>query len=240
MRPGRFLQVPVVLAAVLVWAALALVGCGNDEPIQAVADRPESFTFLDMGVNTVLTDALKEQLSQRLGAAAVERRGLLDLTFSNENFMASHLPVLAALSLDLNPVSGERREHDIVRLAYRYPGKQTPAFKRVQLVFFGSTRRPLVFRIHANQAGASILAALTEKYGPPQPVDAQGDPDTRFRLWRRNGDALAVVSSPDRFGSPEYRIAFYFTENLKDLVHAEKEAAAQVEQARRKAGKSAF
>ena len=240
MRIERRFHLPMVLAIALVWAVLALLGCGSDEPVQTVETRTESFTFLDMGVNTVLTETLREPLGRRLGSVAEEGRGLLDLTFSDDGFMARHLPVLAGLNRDLNPDSGERREHDIVRLTYRYPGKQTPAFNRVQLVFYGSTRRPLVFRIHANQAGSEILAALTEKYGPPETIDAGTDPDTHYRLWRRSGDVLSVVSSLDRFGDPEYQIAFYFTENLKDLVRAEKEAAAQVEQARRKAGKSAF
>ncbi|MBI9083138.1 MAG: hypothetical protein JEZ11_06030 [Desulfobacterales bacterium] len=240
MRPERLFHLPMVSAIALVWAVLALLGCGSDEPVQTVVTRTESFTFLDMGVNTALTEALREPLANRLGSVAEERRGLLDLTLSDDGFMDRHLPVLAGLNLDLNPASGERREHDIVRLTYRYPVKQTPAFNLVQLVFYGSTRRPLVFRIHANQAGSEILAALTEKYGPPETIEAKNDPDTHYRLWRRSGDVLSAVSSLDRFGDPEYLIAFYFTENLKDLVRAEKEAAAQVEQARRKAGKSAF
>ena len=232
----------LVLGALLVCACLALWGCGDEPPAQTVETRPESFTFLDMGVNTTLTDPLQDGLSGHLGSVAVEKRGLLnlDLAFSVDGFLSRRLPALSALNQYLNPPSGERREHDILRLVYNYPNRQTPAFERVRLVFSQATRRPLVFRVHANKAGAGILAALKEKYGAPQVEEAGPEAESRIRLWQKNGDALAVISSLDRFGEPEYRIAFYFTENIRDLVAAEKAAAARAEKARRQAGKSAF
>ena len=242
MPPKKPFSAYSLLGALLAVACLGLWACGDEPPAQSVEVRPESFTFLEMGVNTPLTEALQDGLTEHLGSAAVEKRGLLNLdqAFSFRNFLGRHLSALSDLNRHLNPPSGERREHGILRLAYNYPSRQTPAFNRVRLVFSQSTRRPLVFRVHANQAGAGILAALTEKYGSPQVEEGGAEAESRIRLWQKNGDALTVISSLDRFGEPEYRIAFYFTENIRDLVAAEKAAAARAEKARRQAGKSAF
>jgi hypothetical protein len=228
-----------ILPLVLLILALA-AGCGDDTPMESAATRPESFTFFEMGVNTVLTETLRDGLTQRLGSAAVSRRGLMDLTFADKAFLGRHLPELDRLNHDLNPPSGERREHDILSLMYRYPEKKNPSFEDVRLVFSGRLRIPLAFQIVANRAGSEIIAALQEKYGRPGASGTREETGDNYRLWRRNKDVLVVLQTKDRFGEPEYHIAFYFTENIADLVLAEKQAAAKAEQARRKAGKSAF
>jgi hypothetical protein len=194
---------------------LALGGCSQDSgpPAKPSAQRTriETFTFFDLGRDAVLDAAARERLRRELGDEAVARRGLVNLEFVSPGWLKAHLPALDDLNRRLNRDFRERVEHDVLTLRYNYPGRSSPAFINVQLVFDLAMRRPLYFRILTNTAGAEILQVLKEKYGPPGGAGG-------VLIWERDRDRLLVVPRTDRLGRSEYLIGIYFVENIEALL----------------------
>jgi hypothetical protein len=214
------------MAALVVAGMLIISGCGQEpSPSRPPATGgPDSFTFFDLGRASVLDDVVRQRLARELGDAAVERRGILDLASDGRRILAEHLPVLDALNRRLNRDYRERVEHDLFKLMYRYPGRTSPAFETVRLVFDLVSGLPLHFEITANQAGAEILAVLKEKYGPPGEIS---DPTGPLLLWEKHGDRLLVLPRRSRLGQPEYHIRIYFLDNIEAMLAREADTAAQ-------------
>jgi hypothetical protein len=105
-------------------------------------------------------------------------------------------------------------------------------------VFSNYNRLPLYFRITLNQAGASVVEKLREKYGEPLTVSMAGADEVL--QWEKNGDVLVVSQMTNRLGNPEYDVMFYFVGNLTDLLSTEETERLQREEKLRKAGKTAF
>ena len=205
----------------LIGCLLLIGGCGKDPgPSRPPAvNGTESFTFFDLGRNSVLDDDTRQRLSRELGDVAVERRGILNLAPDGLRLVADHLPLIDRLNRRLNKDFRERVEHDLLTLMYRYPGRTSPAFESVRLIFDLSALRPLHFQITANQVGAEILKVLNEKYGSPQRIaDRSGD----LLIWERQGDRLLVLPRRNRLGQPEYHIRIYFMGNIETLIGREK------------------
>ena len=158
------------LGLALAVLAIGLGACGDrEEPRRGAAPQAgvESFTFLGMGRDTELTDRLRGELSEKLGNAAVENRGLIDLEAGTPGVLGTRLPALDAINRQLNSPPGERVEHDMIRLMYRYArGKEAP-FDLVELLFDPQTRRPLLFRMRFKGDDAGMVDALRGKHGPP-------------------------------------------------------------------------
>ena len=222
--------------ALLIAACLTMAGCDKDSrPSQpAAVEKGESFTFFDLGRSTVLDDAIRDRLSQELGAVAVERRGILDLAPDGRRLLSDHLPAIYQLDRKLNKDYRERVEHDLLKLMYRYPGHTSPAFETVRLVFDLVTGHPLHFQITANQAGAEILAVLNNKYGPPKEI---ADTTGPILQWEKLDDRLIVLPRRSRLGQPEYHIRIYFMDNIEAMLAREADSAAKE---RAKNARSAF
>jgi hypothetical protein len=229
------------LGLALAVLAIGLGACGDrEEPRRGAAPQAgvESFTFLGMGRDTELTDRLRGELSEKLGNAAVENRGLIDLEAGTPGVLGTRLPALDAINRQLNSPPGERVEHDMIRLMYRYArGKEAP-FDLVELLFDPQTRRPLLFRMRFKGDDAGMVDALRGKHGPPAVDDAGGD--GRTLVWQKEGDGLVVAIVPDQFGHPVHHVAIFFTENLQRRVAAEKAQAAEKAKDKQRSGKSAF
>ena len=204
-----------------------------------VAVKPESFTFFELGTNTKLTEDIRKDLGKKLGRDAIERRSILDLNTNYAGFLKRHLPKINELNRKINFPPGERVEHNIVKLMYRYAQRINVPFDYVELVFSEYTKTPLLFKINFQMDETGIVETLKTKYGPPQVIDWKEE-NGKSMVWRKNTDLLLVSLVPDQFGHHEYQIVIYFVQNLKQLIEIEKNELKKREQQRAKSGERAF
>jgi hypothetical protein len=237
--PGRRLILFWVLAFSI---GLLNTACSDQkEPSDPRRDiqAPGSFTFFNIGRNTIYSDAVRDDLRRQLGNDAIEGRSLLDLSIEDSGVLQTHLPTLHDLNRRLNQPSGERVDHDTVKLMYRYARKKGIPFDYVAVVFSGKAKRPLLIRIEFERDEAHVVDTLEEKYGKPQIV-AWSEPNGRSLIWSRGEDVLIVSLIPDQFGRTEYRVDIYFAANIEALVETEEAARAKRERERARTGSRAF
>lgn len=204
-----------------------LAGCGGEkqEPDAGgkTAGDDESFTFFDIGATSRYSDATRRALEKKLGNDAISHRNMIKLEINDPAFLKRHFPELDDLNRQLNSRIGDRIDHDTVKLMYRYARKRGVPFDYVEIQFSDHSGRPLTIDIQFGEDRLGTVNRLKEKYGPPQRIDREPSAgETLF--WRKNEDYLVVSMRPDQFGDPEHRIVIYFTENLRDLIRAEKAA----------------
>jgi len=228
---------PAVLAVML----LSILACSDPPPPPAppAPGGPESFTFLDIGRNAFFSDALRKELSQKLGNDALERRGIIDLECNYTGFLAAHLPDLEAINRRLNHPPGERVEHDQIKLMYRYARQKNAPFDYVELVFDGPNGPPLVFRIRFKEDEAGLVDALRAKHGPPQIVPWEIE-NGQSLIWRKEQDVLLVSLVPNVYGGNDHHVFIYFTENLSRRTELDQSQKRQKPQDPSPAGKRAF
>ena len=201
--------------------------------------KSESFTFFELGTTTKLTEQVREDLGKKLGRDAIEGRGILDLDTNYAGFISKYLPKINELNQKLNFPPGERVEHNIVKLMYRYARKKNTSFDYVSLVFSENTRTPLLFKINFKIDETGIIETLKSKYGSPQVIEWKEE-NGKSMVWRKNQDVLLVSLVPDQFGRHGYQIVIYFVQNLKELIDIERNEAKREEQQRATSGKTAF
>jgi hypothetical protein len=221
--PLRTCCLGLALAAVLV---AFVVACGRKEDEAAPSARPEgpeTFTFFDLGRTSRFSDKLREELAAKLGNDAIEHRSIIDLELNYRGFLEEHLPEVAALNRELNDPPGERVDHSVFKLMYRYARKKNVPFDYVELLFDGSSRLPVLFRIRFRTDEAGTLQALQEKYGAPQ-VITWGAEDGRSMVWHKEGDYLIASRVPEQFARPGHHILFVFTENMGRMIDSERAA----------------
>jgi len=219
-----------------------LVSCGdNQDSAETVptTDKPESFTFFEIGTNTKLAEHIRNELGEKLGRDAIERRSILDLETNYPGFIKKYLPKIDELNRKLNFPPGERVEHDTVKLMYRYSQRKDAPFDYVELLFSENSKTPLLVRINFPVDDTGIVETLKTKYGPPQLIDWQEE-QGKSMVWKKNRDVLLVSLVPDQFGHQAYQIVIYFVQNLEQLIEQEEKERIQKERQRTKAGKTAF
>jgi len=202
-------------------------------------ELPESFTFFDLGANTLFSSTVQSALSDRLGSDAIAYRGQIDLSVNEPNFLKTYFPDLHALNQALNFPPRERIEHNTIKLMYRYARKVGVPFPYVEMVFSGYSRRPLYFSISVSQDGAAIIETLKQKYGLPDEIKGLAPP-LKAVYWRKNKDLLLITEHSDRYGNPEYHIMIYYVNSLQELLNIEKEEARQREDRIKQASEKAF
>jgi len=200
---------------------------------------PESFTFFDLGINSRLNKEVRQQLGDKLGRDAIERRSIIDLEINYSGFLKNYFPGLNELNQRLNFPPGERVDHNTVKLMYRYAQKKNVPFEYVELVFSNYTNAPILFRINFREDDAGIINTLESKYGQPQ-VIAWKEENGQSMSWMKNSDFLIVSQVPDQFGNPRYQIAIYFVKNLEQLIAAEQKERQEKSLKRNESGKTAF
>ncbi len=206
----------------LIWLlVVCLLGCGRESPSsRADSSGPESFTFFDVGAQTLLTDSVRDRLRAQLGRPGVSRRNVLDLAIRSPEFFSEYFPGLDDLHRKLNGTRGARVEHDTIRLDFRHVNRDSTPFDRVQMTFDNQTGKPLLVRIETRRDGETVAAALAEAHGPPRIIDA-GPGIRQSRVWTREGDVLVFSVDEAAAGIPEYRIAIFYVDGLRRLAGRE-------------------
>ena len=232
----------------LLWIAsmisflVILISCsdnnGSGDESSQPAD-PKSFTFFELGKATRLTNSVRNDLKDKLGRDAIERRSILNLEINRKGFLKTYFPDLAALNEQLNYPPGERVEHNTVKLMYRYARKKNMPFDFVELLFSDYTSTPLLFKINFKVDEADTIEALQEKYGPATIINWD-DQNGRSLYWKKSSDLLIVSRIPDRFGNIEHQNVIYFVDNLKVLIDTERKEREEKERQRAKTGRKAF
>ena len=228
--------------AFLISSLPLFVSCNDSrEPAAEKPQSPglESFTFFNLGRNTRLTDAVRDDLEEKLGRDAIERRSILNLEINYNGFLKKYFPELDRMNHKINYPPRERVEHNTVKLMYRYAQKKNVPFKFVELIFSGYTETPILFRVNFIKDEADIIKTLEQKYGKPQIIDWQEE-NGQSMFWEQNNDFLIVSRVPDQFGKPEYQLVIYYIDNLENLIETERKEKEQKEQQEAKKGKAAF
>ncbi len=232
-----------IFSRILLLAVLAVLpaACSEKETTEARTEEAatDSFTFFELGRNSVLSKEVRKELSNKLGRDAIERRSVLNLDINYPGFLKEHFPHLDQLNQKLNFLPRERIEHNTVKLMYRYAQRKNVPFDYVELIFSNYTSTPLLFRIHFKKDESNIIKTLNEKYGPPHRIKWDKKSGSSF-YWTKVNDELIVSLVPDQFGNLEYQIVIYFTDSLNQLIRSEQAEREAREQQRAKSGKSAF
>ena len=241
---GQNLQAGKALCAILIIVLIpVLIACSDsqepDDSTAPAAVVPESFTVFDLGVNSRLNKKVRQELGNKLGRDAIERRSIMDLEINYTGFLKQYFPDLNELNQRLNFPPGERIEHNTVKLMYRYATKKNVPFDYVELVFSNYTQAPILFKINFREDDAGIINTLESKYGQPQVVSWKEE-NGQSMYWIKNSDFLIVSRVPDQFGNPRYQIAIYFVKNLEQLIAAEKKDHQEKSLKRTQSGKTAF
>jgi len=231
------LFVPAICMLMLFFLSCGDKGESPDD--QNIPLQPESFTFFDLGANSRLSQKVRDDLDQRLGHTSVANRGIMDLEINYDGFLKQHFPVLDDLNRNLNFPPGERIEHNVLKLMYRYARKKNTPFDYVELVFSEYAQVPLLFRIDFKKDEANIVQTLKSKYGEPRLIDWKVN-DGQSLYWEKNADFLIVSLVPDQFGEPEYQIRFFFVKNINVLLETERAEKEKGSGQRAKSGKKAF
>jgi hypothetical protein len=234
---------PIVgVATLTAILALLTLSCG-DQPTNApprTADQTsDTFTFFDVGRNSIFSKNLRRELKKVLGNDAIERRNIIDLEINDNGFLKDHFPDLDTINRQLNSPLGERVDHNTVKLMYRYARKKNVPFDYIEVVFSQYSQTPILINIRFKSDEADTLANLEGKYGPPKTI-AWDQPNAKSLVWRKNEDLLIVSMIPDQIGNPRYRLAIYYTQNLKELLKAEKNENEKRRQPKSGSGKTAF
>ena len=233
---------PTLFALVMGLTFLLFLSCGEkEEPAtdQRVQAQSDSFTFFDLGKNSKLSKSIRNDLRQRLGRDAIEGRGIIDLEINYYGFLEQYFSSLNALNRELNSPAGERIEHNIVKLMFRYARKENLPFDYVELLFSNYTQLPLLFRINFKKDEANIVQTLKSKYGDPRPIEWKNK-GGQSMYWEKDNDFLIVSLVPNQFGIPEYQIRIFFVENIKALLATESAEKEMQKSQRAKSGKTAF
>jgi len=170
---NKKIQIAIAVAAVLVLILIvALVDFGKKTEISATHSaqtNPEGFTFFNLGVNSELMDSIRDELRVKLGSDAVEKWTTLDLGINYKGFVQNYFKTLDQLNQRLNFPPGERVEHNIIKLRYRYAQRKQVPFKYVELIFSNDTQKPLLFKISSQKEGAFIIDTIRENMGNQKP-----------------------------------------------------------------------
>ena len=220
------LKIIRTLTGLLSFAFLVVfaAACGNEPDTSGPRPTPEasgSFTFFNIGKNSVITSQVKRNLEKILGDAAVEHRGILSLEINYKDFLKDHFPELDRMNRQLNSSIGLQVKHRIVRRMYRYAGQKGLPYDLVELLYSERSEKPILIRLYLKTTGLEALKTLEQKYGPPGTLE-WGPENAASRFWQKEGDYLFFSTVP-RWGSRvEYRIDIYFTAAIEALIQAEK------------------
>ena len=218
------------------------VSCGdkqNTESPQPAPEHPDSFTFFDIGKNTIISGKVRERLNKILGDEAIEPRNIIGLEINYEGFLKKYFPDLDKLNKKLNSTLGERVEHNTVKLMYRYMQNKNVSFEYVELVYSEYTRKPVLIKIRFKKDGLDTLETLKQKYGAPESIN-WGGKTSKSLYWKKSNDFLILSFVPDHFGGTKCQLVIYFKNALEKLLEDEQKEKEKIRRERTEPGKTAF
>ncbi len=213
----------IVAVAITVILTLLTLSCGDQQPStppRTTEQISDTFTFFDVGRSSIFSKSLRRELSKVLGDDAIERRNIINLEVNYKGFLKDHFPDLDTINRQLNSPLGERVDHNTVKLMYRYARKKNVPFDYIEIIFSQYSQAPVLINIRFKNDEADTLANIESEYGPPK-IIAWDQPNAKSLFWRKDQDLLMVSMIPDQIGIPRYRLAIYYTQNLKELIKAE-------------------
>jgi len=228
-----------VLVFVLIIVLVDFGKQGENSEKRPTPCKIEGFTFFDLGSHSEITGHIRDNLRDKLGSDAIERRGILDLEINYKGFLQRYFNDLYELNSRLNFPPRERVEHNIIKLMYRYAQRKEVPFKYVELVFSEYTQKPIIFKIISKKEGSIIVDTIKGKYGEPKTIQWERE-EGRSLYWQKNKAVLIISIRPDRYGNPEYHTIIYFIPNIEELLLKEEQEAERREEALKKKGKTAF
>ena len=230
----------VMIATGLAVLSILIYSCSAEKSTRnAVNAEPQSFTFFNVGANTIYNDNLRQQLRQTLGTDAIERRSTINLDIEPKGFLAHYFPQLDQINSQLNFAFGERTFHKTIRLMYRYTFQKNLPFSYVEYIFSGYTQMPLLISINSKEDLTEIQHTIEKKYGPPQTIQLNAGRQ-QVHYWQNGQDLFVMSIAPDRHGRLDYRIRIYYGDNLSELAKTEEAERKEKDEKRRKAEKPAF
>lgn len=222
---------------------VGLSGCGSDQPESAPVSgkdaNTESFTFFDLGTNSLFSDATRRSLNDKLGNDAISYRNMINLEENYPGFLKRYFTDLDHLNRRLNSDIGERIDHETIKLTYRYARKRDVPFDYVEILFSDYSKKPVLLKIRFKADTLGTIDRLKKKYGPPGEIIWEQE-NGRTLFWEKNQDYLLASLVPNQFGAIEHRIAIFFTANLEDLLQKERAQKQRVSEEKAQSGKSAF
>jgi hypothetical protein len=238
---GKFKGIARIIffITLVIGPAVLMVGCGEGEDTgpPTLPTDTNSFTFFEIGKTTMFSKKIRDELTAKIGRDAIEYRNLINLETTDEGFLQTYFPELAALNRQLNAPAGERIEHNTIKLMYRYAQKMKIPFDYVELVFSNFSKRPILIKIDFKTDETNIVQTLKTKYGQPAVIDWKKKKGQSL-YWKKDNDIFVVSLIPDQFGRPRYQIMIYFTDGIRELIKMEKTEKAEKE--KHKSGKTAF
>jgi len=227
---------------IIITLILLSVSCGDrqeTEPPRPAPEHSDSFTFFDIGKNTIISGKVREGLNKILGDDAIEPRNIIDLEINYEGFLKEYFADLDKLNKKLNSPLGERVEHNTVKLMYRYMQNKNVSFDYVELVYSEYTRRPVLIKIHFKKDGLNTIETLKQKYGAPESINWGGE-TSKSLYWKKSNDLLILSFVPDNVGKPKCQIIIYFKNALEKLLKDEQKEKEKIRRERTRSGKTAF
>lgn len=216
--------IPIALIIPVLMLCLVVSSCSDDGllPESAVKTYPETFSFLDVGINTLYSTKLRHRLGSILENDSIQKNNTIDLAINTETFINDYFPDFDAINLKLNTPPRERVEHKSIKLIYRYAKNKGLAFNYVEFLFSEYTLTPLLIRVHFKQDNLGIRETLEQKYGTPSKLNwDKSQPLATALYWEKNHDLMILSTIPDQLGRPTYEINIYFTDRFKDLIETE-------------------
>ena len=240
MKPSSYPTILLKLAVLL----LPLIGisCGDDpagtDP-RSLRQLPASFTFFDIGKNSILSNDLRRDLKNNLGDYSSARSNTISLEIHRKGFLARYFKELNGLNLSLNTPVDRRVEHRTTKLMFRHITGRYASFDYVEFLFSEYTKTPVIIRFAYRHDELAVVDALKQKYGAPTAIDWPEE-SAKILYWQKAGDYLIHTAIPDRSGTLHYQIAIYYVERLRELIQAEQTAKERARQKGIDPAKSAF
>ena len=216
--------IPISLIIPVLMLCFVVSSCSDDGllPESAVKTYPETFSFLDVGINTRYSIKLRHRLESILGDDSIQKNNTIDLRMNSETFINKYFPDFDAINQKLNTPPGERVEHRSIKLMYRYAKNKGLAFNYVEFLFSEYTLTPLLIRVHFKQDNLGIREKLEQKYGTPSKLNwDKNQPLATALYWEKNHDLMILSTLPDPLERPTYEINIYFAKRFKELIETE-------------------
>ena len=204
---------------VLIW--IASIGCGKpDRDPAAVSRMPDSFHFMDIGVNTVIDSDVQDRLIKALGSDAIDQKSTIYLDLKYKGFLKAYYPNLAALNKKLNVSDVMRKEYPATKLTFRNTGQTGSLFNYVELTYANDSGCPLLIKMAAKKEISSLINTIKEKYGSPKKIPIEEG--RGFSLsWQKEADVFVIARFPGSYDRPEYHMMIVYVNRLMQLMTQE-------------------